>query len=291
MIIVKVIGGLGNQMFQYAFYESLKDYYKNVKLDIFDFEGYNLHNGYELESMFKINASYSSKEDSNSFKLYDSTFISKIIKKVPVFKNFTNKYYFRENQLSYNPEVFKLKSRNIYFDGYWQSEKYFNYKQDFIRNKLTLKKKLEGRNLKLLNYIQNTQSVSIHIRRGDYLISKRNIERYGDICNLPYYNKAISIIQSKISNPKFVIFSDDINWTKKNLKVEDGIYVDWNQNINSSLDMILMSKCKNNIIANSTFSWWGAWLNNNSNKIIITPKKWNNDKNTKDIVPNEWIKI
>ena len=132
------------------------------------------------------------------------------------------------------------------------------------------------------------ESVGIHVRRGDYL----NIPLYSGICDLPYYTRAIEYIKSKSKNPKFYIFSNDMEWCKINLPVENAVFVEANTGINSIFDMILLSSCKYNIIANSSFSWWGAWLNKNK-KAVIAPTKWYNNKKRDAAVElsADWIRI
>ena len=133
-------------------------------------------------------------------------------------------------------------------------------------------------------------SISIHIRRGDYLHPKFN-HLYGNICTIEYYKEAITILQQKYANLHFYIFSDDISWVKENLPIVPSTYIDWNKKEDSWQDMYLMSQCKHNIIANSSFSWWGAWLNNNPNKTVICPSRFMNLNQQSDIVPEDWIQI
>ncbi|MCK4744844.1 alpha-1,2-fucosyltransferase, partial [Candidatus Parcubacteria bacterium] len=195
----------------------------------------------------------------------------------------------KEQHSHFDSKILKLIG-NIYLDGYWQSEKYFKNIENSIRKEFTLKNDLQLKAKKLLRKIKNTESISIHIRRNDY-ISHKPANQYHGVCHLSYYKKAINVIIKKIDDPHFFVFSDDIDWCKKNLKIKfPTIFVEGNKDYE---DLILMSKCKHNIIANSTFSWWGAWLNNNPNKIVIAPKKWFRKKsiNTKDLIPKTWIKI
>jgi len=140
--------------------------------------------------------------------------------------------------------------------------------------------------------IKEKNSVSLHIRRGDYLTMQKAIDTIG-VCPLDYYDKAIREITRKIKNPTFFIFSDDINWVKENLKTNSPTIFVSGGKLKDYEELILMSKCKHNIIANSSFSWWGAWLNNNPNKIVIAPKKWFKDtsKNTRDLIPESWLKL
>ncbi|SNX52916.1 alpha-1,2-fucosyltransferase [Thermoanaerobacterium sp. RBIITD] len=287
MVIVKILGGLGNQMFQYAFYESLKSKNKHVKLDINDFKNYNLHNGYELDKIFDVDKNYCTAAEAEKLKDCSSNIISRIRRKIIGKK----KTYYIEKVGYYDPDVFKKD--NIYFDGYWQSERYFIDIKEIIRSKFQFKKNLDGKNIKILQKIISSDSVSIHIRRGDYVSNPEAAKKHGNICNIKYYEHAFEIIYSNISKPSFFVFSDDINWVKENLRIDNAFYIDWNKRKESYKDMYLMSRCKHNIIANSTFSWWGAWLNKNKNKIVIAPNRWfsKKDLNNNDIIPNSWLKI
>lgn len=288
MIIVKVIGGLGNQMFQYAFYRSLKSKYSDVKLDISAFETYDLHNGYELNKVFNVKEDIASENEINNLLELPSSRgpLYKLRKKI--FKK--EKKYFMQKDFGYKLDF--LKTDNIYLDGYWQSEKYFSDSEDKILSEFTFKKKLINKNKDIAELINSCNSVSIHIRRGDYITNPEALKVHGGICDLEYYKNSIDIINKKVKNPRFFIFSDDMNWVKNNLYLENASYIDWNKNGDSYIDMQLMSLCKYNVIANSTFSWWGAWLNLNENKIVIAPKKWfNTNANTTDLIPESWIKI
>lgn len=287
MIIVRAIGGLGNQMFQYAFYKMLKHYNQNVLLDISDYDIHNHHNGFELESVFKVK--YFKANDSQIRKLsYDKkSVIYRTLKKIFNIE-LTKRTEFNESL----HEIIKFDEykKDIYFNGYWQSEKYFIDISDDIKSDFKFKNDLDSNNSMLIDKLINEKTVSVHIRRGDYLKTKSFL----GVCDINYYNEAINIIKQKVKNPQFIFFSDDIEWVKGNFKLEDKChFVDWNKGKDSYKDMQLMSMCKHNIIANSTFSWWGAWLNENSNKIIICPKKWSNDEKHKieDIAPKNWILI
>ncbi|MFH0972649.1 MAG: alpha-1,2-fucosyltransferase, partial [Patescibacteria group bacterium] len=186
-------------------------------------------------------------------------------------------------------EILKLKD-DIFLDGYWQTEKYFKDIEDIIRSEFTLKTEYSNLNPELIAKISSCNSVSMHIRRGDY-ITNQNTNEFHGICFLDYYKKAINLIAEKFPNPTIFIFSDDLKWCKENIKIKYPIvFVKGNKNYE---DLIMMSKCSHNIIANSSFSWWGAWLNNNPNKIVIAPQKWLNNPNINysDIIPSTWIKI
>lgn len=289
MLIIRVTGGLGNQMFQYAFYKMLLDIGKDeVKLDTFAFKDYSLHNGYELENIFNINPNKANQDEINKLKKENNILLKLLYK----FKR--NKNCIIRNELIFDESMLNLK--NKYLQGYWQSEKYFlNVKNEILKD-FKFKSFDDIKNINLMNIIKKNNSTSIHIRRGDYL-NQENRKFYGGICNDNYYLSAINLIKKKVDRPLFIVFSNDIEWCKKffNNKFKDDkfIYVDWNKGENSYKDMQLMSICDNNIIANSSFSWWGAWLNAKDEKIVIAPSKWMNFKQNdiNDIIPSGWLKI
>ena len=198
----------------------------------------------------------------------------------------------REPHFHFYSIVLKAKD-NVYIEGYWQSEKYFKDIEAVIRREFTVKNELQGKNKEVAQQILDTLSVAIHIRRGDY-ISNPLTAKLHNTCSLEYYQQAINIFVGKVKDPHFFIFSDDPAWLQKNMVLQYPItHVNHNKADKDCEDLRLMSMCKHNIIANSSFSWWGAWLNNNPDKIVVAPKKWFNDDsyNTKDLLPESWIKI
>lgn len=201
------------------------------------------------------------------------------------------KIILKKNPCIFEQEVLKKRFGLSFYIGFWQTEKYFSSIREEILTTFTFDKKMISlQTNNILHLIKNTNSVSIHIRRGDYL-QKGVKEIFGNICTPTYYDKAISEIKNRIDNPNFFVFSNDIEWVKENISIPSPNYIDWNKGTDSWQDMFLMSQCKYNIIANSTFSWWGAWLNQNDNKIVIAPKRFLNDIETPDIFPKEWITI
>ena len=272
MLIVKVHGGIGNQMFCYSLYKKLLNENKNVYLDsISHYLNCKDHNGYEIEEIFNINP--------NKLNLEESIYYSDCSRKFKdrIRRNLfgKRKNYLKEiNEFQYDKSIFNID--NKYLDGYWQSIGYLQGIEKEIKQDFIFKNTLDDTNLNIVDNIKKTNSVSIHIRRGDYL-EEKNYNLFSNIATIEYYRKAMKIIEEKVENPVYFIFSNDIEWVKENIKFNyKAIYVDWNNGKDSYKDMQLMSNCKHNIIANSTFSWWGAWLNNNHNKIVIVPKKWIN---------------
>lgn len=287
MIIGQIIGGLGNQMFQYAFYEYLSMMKNNqLKLDLSLFNGYKLHNGYELQRVFNIEEAIATEEEINQLKSKYSL-LFKIENKL-LSKNFIfGRSHFKENNFKINQKILNETVRSFYVEGYFQTGKYI---QELQANLFQFNTELNEKEKELF---EDNNIVSIHIRGGDYLNNKKDKILFGDICTNSYYLKAIDYIKAHVKNPTFLIFTNDIEYSNQLLKNEDFQIVDWNQGKNSFRDMYLMSKCKHNIIANSSFSWWGAWLNSNRSKIVISPKKWFNDNNINqiDIVPKDWIRV
>jgi hypothetical protein len=281
------MGGLGNQMFQYAAARSLSLQKKTrLYLDhsFLDREstGHYTYRRYELNA-FSIKANRA-----KSFQLFPFPFV----KKYPSLRSFLPFIYFKEPHIEYTPMLFK-EGRSIYLDGYWQCEKYFSPYEKQIREDFQFKSSLTGENKKISDQIINTNAVAVHIRRGDY-ITNNSINATHGTCSLAYYQQAIGVLQSKFQNLHFFFFSDDIEWAKQNFNsLKNSYFISNNKNENSFYDLQLMSLCNHFIIANSSFSWWGAWLGKHKDKVVIAPAKWFNtdEHNTKDLLPESWIKL
>ena len=273
MITVQLIGGLGNQLFQYAMAKSLSiEKKQKFSIDVSSFETYKLHH-YALNH-FNIQKKVYKKPN---------RYLNKII------NLFQKRTYYKEVNFNFNKSIFDINESNIYLEGYFQSEKYFVKHEKQIRKDFEIISPLKKQTHEAIKHIQEVNSVSLHIRRGDYLQHMIHNTDKTD-----YYKTAMATMQSKVENPVYFIFSDDIPWAKENFKTNfETIFVDFNDALTNFEDLKLMSACKHNIIANSSFSWWGAWLNTNKNKIIVAPKLWFNDStiNTNDIIPDSWIKI
>lgn len=289
-------GGLGNQMFQYAFYLAKKHNNEKVRCDYSLLQGKKRsHNGFELNIIFGI-------VDCKSKIL--NKLVAQVLIKINHIDKKCNLYWafiFRLLKMEYIEDEMPSKynrlrlfpnsrSGHCYFLGYWQSEKYFkDIKSDiyavfkFDENKISKSSKC------VLKQIKRTISVSVHIRRGDYL-DIQNQKLYGGICTLEYYYNAISYFTTLYGQEIFFfIFSNDAEWVKCNFDIPNMVIVDCNQGENAWQDMFLMSKCTHNIIANSSFSWWGAWLNTNGNKKVISPSRFMNIGDSNDIIPSDWI--
>ncbi len=293
MIFLKITGGLGNQMFQYATaYALAKKNKTNIGIDLSEInkkEGKEnfTYRDFQLNSIFNISNYQLIPTHRYSF-IINHSFFNKIKRKL------IGGTYFLEKNLTYQKDI-NLCKKNSYIEGYFQSEKYFIEFENEIRNQFNFKGKFNLKTNVLAVKIKQSPSLAIHIRRGDYINNKIINQTHGT-CNLHYYKKALSLFDLKKHHLYF--FSDDINWVKNNfnfIDLNNATFVDWNKGDNSWQDMYLMSLCENFIIANSSFSWWGAWLSVNKNKKVIAPKKWFADKikneQTKDLFPTSWIKI
>ena len=270
-------GGLGNQMFQYAFYLGEKK--KHDGIWVFDRYGSRGHHqGFELERVFGL----------CKFKKLHNSILRLLMRKrfEQVFINETDGAYFQEL-----PRVTGLRKVYIY-RGFWQSEKYFLNVESNVRRAFQFdKSKLNEQSAKLSAQIArgNNNYISVHIRRGDYMDDPDR-----QVCTLEYYKNAMSYLKKRVNKPCFIVFSDDISWCKEQFGSANDLmlYVDWNNKLDSWQDMYLMSKCKHHIIANSSFSWWGAWLDDNESKIVICPQRWNVDyPEDTDKVPVNWIRM
>jgi hypothetical protein len=274
MIIVKLSGGLGNQMFEYAFAKSLSmKMNTNLKIDLSFLLNRNMgpnfvYRDYELDLL-------SVKPD------FD---LSNINEKI---------YLVNEPHFHFSEQMYDLNINNIYLDGYWQSYKYFENYEDIIRNEFEFKNKIKNSSdIKLidkLNEIESCNSVMINIRRTDYLTNN-----FHGVMTIEYITNAVKIMNERIDKPKFFVFSDDIEWCVDNLKIENIEIVDHSfMGHRFGYYLQLMINCRHFIIPNSTFAWWAAWLNNHKQKIVIAPKKWFTDDTiiTDDLIPATWMRI
>lgn len=290
MIKLILSGGLGNQMFQYAAGRALSIQHKaELSIDL-----------YLLNKNTKAtNRNYGLTDFNIEARLIDSIFNKIAIKLFGSIKSKHTGYVllrrlgiFRDEKAQYYDKGFESLSKESTLFGYFQNENYFKGFSEQLREDFTFRLPLNKRNNEIRHLIEQNTSVSIHIRRGDYANTNSNLP----ILDIAYYKKAIEYMMSQLNNPSFFIFSDGIDWVRKNLDLS-GInhqFIDWNKNEDSYIDMQLMSLCKHNIIANSSFSWWGAWLNNNKNKLVIAPQEWYKGDSgiyPDGFLPKEWITL
>lgn len=293
MIISNIIGGLGNQMFQYAFGRMLSlSLGVPLKLDVSDFTGYTRHNGFELDRLFNIAAMRANNNDVRTVLGWQSADKVRrlVARKQMCFLR--RKTMIVEPHFHFWPQALDIPD-NRYIVGHWQTEKYFCGVAEHIRSDFAFKTALTDKNKDLSHQIKSCNSISLHVRRGDYVSDPKTLVTNG-VCPTQYYNKAIKLIVQNVDNPNFFIFSDDSDWVRQNMELRvPCFFVDHNNGLESYNDMRLMSLCQHNIIANSSFSWWGAWLNQNSEKMVVSPKQWfaNPSLDPSDLIPDDWYKI
>lgn len=295
MIIIKVNGGLGNQMFQYAFGRGISlALGVEMKLDISWFNAIaeqDTIRHYEL-NCFSTKIEIASTDEVKKIKgrmLHLPRRVRNFLSKL---KLLSQKSYFLEKYYHYDSSVALCPDKS-YFEGYWQSYRYFDKYREIIREDFIYKDALSETNKKYKEYIVSQNSVSLHIRRGDY-VTNSNANGYHGVSSLDYYYSAMNYIAQRVEDAHFFIFSDDIEWVKENLNSQEKMtFAENKANTKAFEEIYLMSLCQHNIIANSTFSWWGAYLNVHNEKIVIAPKIWFKDTeiNTNDLIPESWIRM
>lgn len=292
MIITRLIGGLGNQLFQYAFARRVAHFNRvSLKLDITAFQSYPTR-AYRLNH-FNILEDFASPEDVSRLK---SPSARNPRTTWTALSNRVLPYYRRsciwERSLGFDPNMLKVGG-NAYLRGYWGNEKYFMDIEGMIRDELKVKDPPSPDNEQVLGLISSAESICIHVRRGDFVVNARTNQVHG-VCSIEYYRKALELLTTSATNPHLFVFSDDPTWTMENLRFEHATtYVTHNGADRDYEDLRLMSACKHFIIANSTFSWWGAWLSTNPEKVVVAPRRWLADPtlNAQVELPDRWIRV
>lgn len=285
MIVIEASGGLGNQMFQYALYKKFESMNKDVA---FDTSFFRSKQGLRELELGVFGVQYREISDTEAAYIRGYGYQDSILDKIKYKLKPTKYVTYRDTIESFQPEVFGMEQ--VYLCGYWQSEKYFKDIREIILKEFIFPEDTIRKNEALCNKMQQENSVSIHVRRSDYL-TEQNVKVYGNICTEKYYENAIEYIERNIESPSYYVFTDDLQWAKEFFKGGNYIIVDKNRGKDSYADMYLMSQCKHNIIANSSFSWWGAWLNRNIDKKVLAPKKWFHNHEKEEVVCEDWIRI
>lgn len=289
MKIVKFKGGIGNQLFQYAFLRSIQCSSSiAVKADLFQYDhNFNSINVYKLD---KFNAKLDvannidiSKVCKINNKAVPTGYMYKVKVLLEIMVN--KKYYFEWSRLYREIDI----NSYDYFDGYWQCEKYFSEIRDVLINEISLKS-ISKKTNKIINQIKKQNTVFIGVRRP-YSFESDNMQKTLNAVsnNIQYYHNAIDYINERVMNPVYIVFSNDIDWVKQNLNLNGNvIYRTKEEQVSDEEELMIMRSCKHAIISNSTFNWWGAWLIENDNKIVISPHTWRQNYKS-DIIPNSWI--
>ncbi|MEZ4195092.1 MAG: alpha-1,2-fucosyltransferase [Candidatus Paceibacterota bacterium] len=286
MIIVNLKGGLGNQMFQYALGRKLAQ--KNNDLLKLDTDGLrranelgDIYRPFSLEQ-FNIIKNIAEPEEVRALK-YPFGIISKGLR-------WSNLHILRRTHTVYEKDILE-KTGDIFLDGFWQSPLYFTDIKEILLKEFTLSKPFSEAGAIFAEQIKNSPAVALHVRRGDYIKNPRVEKEFGP-CSLDFYKNAMAEIEKVLPEPTYFVFSDDLPWVKENLPLGNKAVFVKGTGMTDAEDLILMSMCQHNIIANSSFSWWSGWLNPNPNKVVIAPTPWFNlSPYDKNLIPESWLQL
>lgn len=282
MKIIYIQCGLGNQMFQYAYLKYLENAGQNgIRIDS-SAPSMNKHNGFELRRIFP------NVEATNRFLPYwkgrTLHLLSDVLKKG-----------FGHSLETDGEGVDKtvIPAGKVWLRGYWQEARFAEAVKEKLLHDFSFRELTDEANVSILKQIEESNAVSVHIRAGDYLEPGARLV-FGDVCTEGYYKEAIERMRKQVENPKFFVFSNDPQWAKSHFDLGDAVFVNCNAGADSYKDMQLMSRCRHHIVANSSFSWWGAWLNPSPDKIVMCPPKWFNNypkEFTEGIIPAGWQRV
>ncbi len=294
MIIVKLQGGLGNQLFQYATGRALAEWHgSSLAFDLRAFRN-NANNGgitpraFELGA-FGIKPVQPTLLDELALGTRSIPYKGRVQKMVRKWRNITE---YREQDTVYDPFLTEKTSANTYLVGYFQSEHYFKNIENSLRQELSF---TNGGGVSVDDLPSDCDLVSLHVRRGDY-VSNLHTNRVHGLCSLEYYQKSAAYVANRTEKVHFIVFSDDQPWVKRYLELSYPVtFLEGNQGQDSYKDMRLMSLCQHHIVANSSFSWWGAWLNPSPNKIVVAPDRWlareRDASESADRIPAGWVRM
>ena len=285
MHIVKINGGLGNQMFQYAFALALDARYGDAALDLSWIRSDPAHNGYELGRLFDVRIPECDEASRAALSNVDPGIAGKVRRRLGL----VPRSQVIERRNGYDERYLEI-SGDRYFSGYWQSYKYSRDIEGEVRSSFTFAPPLSPKSEAFLARSADQPLIGVHVRRGDYL----SYPRYAKVCGEAYYSAALVRAATSAADPLVVFFSDDLDWCRDRLAPSgEAAYIDWNRGPSSYEDMRLMMACDALVIANSSFSWWGAWLGERPGRKVIAPSRWlgGRARDNPDIIPPEWTRI
>jgi len=293
MIITNLIGGLGNQLFQFAAgHAAAARRGAELRVAVDMFEGYSLHQGYELSRVFAVSPREAHpSEMRHCLGPWRRPVARRVLGRVV-------RGTIRSGHAAFQPTVtywsgIRDLGDAVYLQGYWQSERYFEDTADALRAALVFRSPPSPENQRWLDRIENCQSVGMHVRRGDYLSSVKNAKLYA-VCTADYYRAAVALVRQQHADARFFVFSDEPDWARGLFDDSRDIVevVNHNRGTESYNDLRLMSSCRHNIVANSTFSWWAAWLGQRPGKLVVAPQRWLLPAGLDaDMVPERWVRI
>ncbi len=299
MIITRISGGLGNQMFQYAMGRALSlrnntELYLNIS--VYENNTLTTQRRFLLDK-FTAPIKIATKEEYKALNLPEMSSSSpwaklrrKLLRLKESNRQICQRRFITEPSFDFHMEL--LKADNCFLSGVWQSEKYFKDQEEQIRKDFNLNESLSPSAKNWLEKINSSlASVSLHVRRGDYVTDPKTLSKIG-LCSPEYYKQAVEYINKKVDNLTFFIFSDDIDFVRNHMNLPKNSLFVSSEDIKDYEELMLMKACDHNIIANSSFSWWGAWLGSNPKKIVISPKEWfASGIKTQDLIPENWVRI
>jgi len=290
MNIVKIHSGLGNQMFQYAFYLAMRHHHPDTKIDTSVYANRPSHNGYELERVFAIHPNHATLAERDRLADVGKDWFSELRRAIGWKRRTTGQLVTEPDPSSgWSADIWQVT--DSYLQGYWQSERYFADITDEVREAFTFRLPLPKQAEPWAQSIQSSRdSVSVHVRRGDYLKPRRRDDF--EVCTENYYRRAVRLAQERLQDPVFYVFSDESRWVSEQKWFPEGtVYVSGNNGEQAYVDMQLMSICRHHIIANSSFSWWAAWLGQYEDTVTFAPAVWFHHHPRPDILPNQWIPV
>jgi len=295
MIVAKLNGGLGNQLFQYAAARRLSiKHATKLKLDIEYLKNSHqkITNRQYCLDKFNIKADIATPlEIAEISGIRPNLKMNLLVRtRRALGLNSLAPHAIKEKSFQFDPS-FIAAPDDIYMLGFWQSEKYFTDIHNTLRRELSFIQGPQGKNADLASKIATENAVFLHIRRGDY-VSHPDVAKLNGTCDQAYYDRSLSIIADKVRNPVLYVFSDEPEWVRQNMHFPfPTTIIDHNGPDDAHEDLRLMSLCRHAIIANSTFSWWGAWMIDSEDKVVVAPRKWfaDPDIDTSDVIPDHWI--
>jgi hypothetical protein len=285
MQIVKVMGGLGNQMFSYAFALRLRSLGRQVALDTSWYDRIQAHNGWELDRIFRLDLPLCSAADRDRLGDLERGLVSRVRRKFLG----TRKSHVVEHRRRYDARFLSIAG-DAYFDGYWQSPRYHVGIESEIESAFSFPPKLEPEAAGVLGASAGRTTIGVHVRRGDYLKS----DDLGGVCGEAYYRRAIGFLSENAVQPLVIFFSDDLDWCRAHLAAGlDAVFVDWNRGADSWKDLRLMTLCDRLAISNSSFGWWGARLGRDKARLVVAPDRWygRHTKDNTDVALTSWFRI
>lgn len=291
IVIARIYGGLGNQIFQYAAARRLAlAAGAKLELDGAWFAG-RTDRTFDL-GWFSVAYERADERDIRRLRGWKLGLADRIVRRVVAQGLPSPRTFFGESGYGFDARLLGVRG-DVYLDGYFQSFKYFEDVAGTIRRDLRPRSGISPDAEALAHLIEaDASAVSVHLRRGDYVNNAAAARTHGT-CPMEYYRRAMEYIEHRVRGPRYFVFSDDPSWAREHLQLGDAVHVSESGTLNSREELVLMSKCRHHIIANSTFSWWGAWLDERPGSVVVAPRRWfvSSRRDTSDLLPENWVQL